>query len=106
MTEASCVTMRRGSLYIRRAVCERYFAGLEAVMLLRRGDDLLILPVRHAAAGGFLLKFMNLAGDRVVNAPDFFRAQGIEDHVCRDLSVTWVSRDAALVASGMFAMQA
>ena len=44
-------------------------------------DDLLILPVRHAAAGGYLLKLRNGAGDRVVNAPDFFREHGLDDEV-------------------------
>ena len=105
MTDPSRVTLTRGSLYIRRAVYDCHFAGLETVMLLRRDDDLLILPVRHAAAGGFLLKFRNIVGDRVVNAPDFFRAQGIEDHISRELSVTWATDDAALIASGIFAMR-
>ena len=59
------------------SVMLRHFAGLEGVILLRRDNDILILPVRNNAAGGYLLKLRNSAGDRVVNAADFFRAQAI-----------------------------
>ena len=79
MSGAATVTVKRGSLYLDRALYDRYFPGLEAVILLRRDKGLLILPVRHTASGGYLLKLRNGAGDRVVSAPDFFREQGIED---------------------------
>ena len=39
----------------------------------------MILPVRHAAAGGYVLKLRNSAGDRVVHAPDFFREHHIDE---------------------------
>jgi hydrogenase maturation protease len=96
--QASSVTLRCGSLYLSAALCDRYFAGLESVILLRRDDELLILPVRHAAAGGYLLKRRNQAGDRVVNAPDFFREQGVceERELCTEVS--WSSERGALVA--------
>ncbi len=61
-------------------VYDRYFTGLETVILLRRGQDLCILPVKHAAAGGYLLKLRNKVGDRVVHAPDFFREHGIDEN--------------------------
>jgi hypothetical protein len=72
------------------------------VILLRRDDDLLILPVRHAASGGYLLKLRNGAGDRVVSAPDFFREQGIEDDDELELSVAWSAEKAALCSDGAF----
>ena len=81
MTAASSVSLKRGALYVSCEVYDRYFAGLEAVILLRRDRDLCILPVRHAAAGGYLLKLRNKAGDRVVHAPDFFRECGIDESV-------------------------
>ena len=84
------------------AVYDRYFAGLEAVVLLRRGEDLAILPVRHAAAGGYLLKRRNAAGDRIVSAADFFRAQGIDDQVERPLAVHWLTELAGLSVPGLF----
>jgi hypothetical protein len=96
------VTLKRGGLYLSAEVCERYFAGLETIVLLRRDDDLLLLPVRNAAAGGYLLKRRNAAGDRVVNAPDFFREHGIDEDVERDLAVVWNSERAALAAAGAF----
>jgi hypothetical protein len=72
------------------------------VILLRRDRDLCILPVRHAAAGGYLLKLRNKAGDRVVHAPDFFREHGIDDNIELELSAVWSRESAALIAAGAF----
>jgi len=100
MTAASPVSLKRGSLYVSCDVYDRYFAGLETVILLRRDQDLCVLPVRHAAAGGYLLKLRNKAGDRVVHAPDFFRECGIDENVELELSVAWSTERGALVAAG------
>ena len=105
MNEPAIVTLKRGSLYLSRAIYDRYFHGLEGIVLLRREGDLLILPVRHAAAGGYFLKLCNSAGDRVVTAPDFFREHGADDGLERRLPVSWVSARAALVAVGAFDLQ-
>lgn len=105
MSATASVTLKRGSLYLNRDIYDRYFRGLESIILLRRTDDLLILPVRHAAAGGYLLKRRNGAGDRVVNAPDFFRAHGIDDDFAGDLTIGWASECAGLVASGAFRLK-
>lgn len=99
---ASTVTLRRGALYLASEVYDRYFAGLETVILLRRDRDLCILPVRNAAAGGYLLKLRNKAGDRVVHAPDFFREYGIDESIALELSVVWTAERGALVAAGAF----
>jgi hypothetical protein len=99
------VIVRRGSIHLARAVHDRYFPGLEAVVLLRRDDDLLILPVRQAAAGGYLLKLRNSAGDRVVDAADFLRANGVDDSRELTLSFAWHAECAGLVASGVFRLQ-
>jgi len=95
----AAVTLRRGALYLTRDTYDRYFAGLEAVVLLRRDRDLCILPVRHAAAGGYLLKMRNKAGDRVVHAPDFFRECGIDEAATVELAVEWSRERGALVAA-------
>ena len=102
MTDPTVLKLARGSLYLSRAVCDRYFPGLESVILMRRDDDLLVMPVTHAANGGYLLKRRNAAGDRVVTAPDFFRLHGIDDRVERDLPSMWASESAALKAANAF----
>jgi hypothetical protein len=104
MIAASAVGLERGALYLSCEVCERYFAGLETVILLRRDSDLCILPVKHAAAGGYLLKRRNKAGDRVVYAPDFFREHGVDDAVALELSVVWSTERSALVAADAFVL--
>jgi hypothetical protein len=96
------ITLRQGALHLSRETYERYFAGLEGVILLRRDRDLCILPVRHAAAGGYLLKVRNKAGDRVVHAPDFFRQQNVDDRIALELTVSWSAERGALVAAELF----
>lgn len=96
------ITLKAGRLYFGRAVYDRYFAGLASVILMRREADLLIMPVRHAAAGGYVIKIRNAAGDRLVEATNFFRDQGFEDHQAGDFPVTWSSEAAALIASNAF----
>jgi hypothetical protein len=105
VTSASTITLKRGSLYFGSEVHNRFFSGLEAIILLRRGDDLAILPVRHAAAGGYVLKRRNSAGDRIVHAPDFFREHGIDDQVERELAVSWSTAASELTAEGVFLLQ-
>lgn len=96
------VRIRGGGLYLSADICSRHLPGLEAVILLRKNIDLVILPVRHAASGGYLLKRRNVAGDRVIFAPDFFRVNGVDDNCDRELSVIWDPEQAALVASSAF----
>jgi len=96
--EVPRIQIRRGNLYVDACVYTKYFAGLEGVVLLRRQDKLLILPVRHAAAGGLVLKVRNPQGDRVVHAQEFLREHGLDDQQEWTLPVQWDSRSAALVA--------
>lgn len=97
------VTVKRGGLYLSKEIVDRYFAGLEGVVLQRRGADLAVLPVRHAPSGGYLLKRRNAVGDRVVSAADFFRAHGIDDAIELQAPTRWDSAIAGLCAAGVFA---
>lgn len=96
------VTLRRGSLCFTRGDYDRFFPGVESVVLLRDGAALLILPVMQAAAGGTLLKQRNLAGDRVAHAAGFFRENGIPDEVERESAAEWSAERAALVVERFF----
>ena len=99
---ASTVIIRRGSIYLAAETCARYFYGLESVILQRQEDDLLILPVRHSAAGGYLLKIRNSAGDRVVNAMDFFGFHGLDSEDEISTPSFWNSDYAALLVAKLF----
>jgi hypothetical protein len=76
MSEAP-IQFRQGRLYLARQVVERHFPGCGAVILLREAADLLVLPVRYAASGGYMLKIRNASEDRVVEGADFFRDHGL-----------------------------
>jgi hypothetical protein len=101
----SLVTVSRGGLYVSRQLYETHFAGRCSVVLLRRDDDLLVLPVHDAAAGGYLLKLRNAAGDRVVHAADFFRAQDVDDGTELQLEASWNDAAAGLLVCSAFQTQ-
>jgi len=102
MTDDCILIVRRGALHLTRQVYERFFDKLDNVVLLRDGGDLVILPVRHQAAGGYVIKLRSGAGDRAVVASDFFRDNGVEDEVHLTLSAAWDEARSALIARGAF----
>jgi hydrogenase maturation protease len=101
--DAPDLRIEQGRLYLSRAAFERHFAGGGGVVLLRNADDLMILPVRQAQAGGYLAKIRNSAGDRVVSAPDFFRAQSVAEERRWAGHSAWSEEHAALICPGFFA---
>ena len=98
------LTLQRGALHFTRALYERHFAPLSGVVLLRHENDLLVMPVRLAGAGGYLMKIRNAAGDRVVDAAELFRENGItDDATARELTASWQEERGALVIRAFFA---
>ena len=102
MTQTCVITVRRGALHFTREIYERFFNTLDNVILLRDGNDLMVLPVRHSAGGGYVIKLRTGAGDRTVMAADFFRDNGIEDAVEMTLPATWSDERAALIVVSAF----
>jgi hypothetical protein len=102
MSDGCVLVVRRGALHLTRQVYERFFDRLDNVVLLRDGGDLVILPVRHQAAGGYVIKLRSGAGDRAVVAADFFRDNGVDDDVQLTLSAAWDDARSALIAAGAF----
>lgn len=98
MTDTCVIVVRRGALHFSSQVYERYFHGLDNVVLLRDGTALFVMPVRHAGAGGYVIKLRNGKGDRAIVAADFFRDCGIEDDVELTLPASWSDQHAALIA--------
>lgn len=96
------IVLKRGSLYLSGETYDKYFAGLDAVILLGRDGHLYIMPVRNTSGGGYLLKLRNSAGDRIINAPDFFREHGLDDFQEREIDVLWDQNMAALKAEALF----
>ncbi len=90
------VTLKRSALHLPAALCARHFSGCEGVILQWRAPELLIMPVRHAAAGGYLLKQRNRAGDRVIQAADFFHDHGLDGESERAVVGCWRPDVAAL----------
>lgn len=82
------VQVRAGRLHIPGEVYERALPGCLALALLVRDGHWLLLPLL-GGAGGLQIKLRNPRGDRVVEAQEFFREQGIEsDHAPREFDLT------------------
>ncbi|MAU52209.1 MAG: hypothetical protein CMN17_07485 [Roseovarius sp.] len=92
------ISLRDGAVYLPAAAVETYFRGIHSVIVLIRDDQLMILPVRQATAGGCLLKIRNAAGDRVVQARDVFQDMGLLDLEADNLPARWDSGAGALCA--------
>lgn len=97
------IAIRRGGIYIDAADFDRFFSGIEAVVLIRGDGDLHVLPLRLQAGGGLIVKRRNRAGDRVVDAAEFLRAQGIGDEFDIELDGEWSDAAAALIIGRLFA---
>lgn len=93
---AGAVTIRRGAIHLPAGLIERYFRGIEGVILLWREERVIIMPVRHLAGGGYLLKQRNSAGDRVVQAADFLLDHGLDNEEGQTLGAAWRSDLAGL----------
>jgi hydrogenase maturation protease len=87
--ELPMVTLRRGAVYLPADLAERYFAGIEGVILLWRDGHVVVMPVRHLAGGGYLLKQRNRQGDRVIHAADFFADHGLDGQSERHVPAVW-----------------
>jgi hypothetical protein len=77
-TNVLVLRLHRDHLYIDAALFEMHLPRVTSVALVRENDDLLIFPVASAEAGGFLVKQINLRGDRAIHAADFFRLNGVD----------------------------
>lgn len=95
---AGTIDVVRGTVRFPAIVARTYFPDVDAVAVLIDGQVLRILPIRHRAAGGCLLKQRNSAGDMVAAAFDVFENQGLGDWEAFGLPVRWSSADAALLA--------
>lgn len=96
------VRVARGNIYLLRETCTTYFPGMNAVALICRDDDLLLLPLIADSAGGLLLKVRNKRGDRVIHAQEFFRDRGfVEEFEERTLPARWDAGAAGLIISGV-----
>ena len=72
--------LHRNHLYVEAALFDAHFPHVQSIGLLRKGSDLLILPLTASEAGGFYVKQVNARGDRAIHAADFFRRNGIDEN--------------------------
>lgn len=91
-----------GRIVVPQALYQRYLAGADSAALLERDAAVYLVPLNGPVAGGMLLKQRNLAGDRVLLAPDFLTARGLGCFSnARDFSVRWVADAGALLIEGL-----
>jgi hypothetical protein len=91
-----------GNLYLSLELCQRFLPGIESVALIRRDNRVLIVPLTRESGGGLLLKYRNSRGDRVIQAQEFFRTNGLRESLdLRRLAIQWDPSAAALVLTGL-----
>jgi hypothetical protein len=101
-TERLAFRLHRDHLYIDAAAYNSHMRGLTTVALLRDGDDLHVIPLIGAEAGGYLIKQINARGDRAIHAADFFRLNGVDD-ACEILREgEWSAATGSFVLSRLF----
>lgn len=87
--------LKNGNLYLDSELYETYFSTINSVVLIKKGDTFLLMPVQQAG-GGLLFKIKNTKGDRIVHAIEFFQQNGIEAEEEKVLDVEWSAELAAL----------
>ena len=96
MQPEATIRLDKGNLYLQAALYEKYFPGIESVILMKRDQAFNILPIMNANAGGLLLKIRNSEGDRVLHAQEFFRDHGIDERLDTILPVVWDPKSISL----------
>jgi hypothetical protein len=104
MSQTSVLPVRifRDHLYIGAAAFDAHLRNIRSVALLRQKNDLLILPIASAEAGGFFVKQVNANGDRAIHAADFFRLNGIDEMSEHHVEAVWSSSFAGFSVCGFF----
>jgi hypothetical protein len=97
------VEIKNGAVYLSAVIAEKYFANIQTAILVRKDESLLVLPVHHVAAGGYLLKRRNAAGDRVIHGADFLRDQGFDGGKTLQRHTYWDPVVAGLFIADVFA---
>lgn len=87
--------LKNGNLYLDSELYETYFSTINSVVLIKKDDTFLLMPVQKAG-GGLLFKIRNTKGDRIVHAIEFFQQSGIESEEEKVLDVEWSAELAAL----------
>ena len=93
------ILIRDGAIYLPHALVDTYFRNIDAVIVLIRQGELMVMPVHQATSGGSLLKIRNAAGDRVVQARDVFQDQDMLGYKVENLPVIWKTDMGALCAN-------
>jgi hypothetical protein len=90
------IRIQNGSFYLDAELYDRYFRGLDAVALMRRAQQVVLLPLQRASGGGSLAKIRNARGDRVIHARELLRELELDDSESYEVAVQWDPELAAL----------
>ena len=90
------ILLANGNLYLDFPIYQTYFKSIDHVMLVSKPPLVLLMPIRHAGAGGLLLKVRNARGDRVVNVIEFLQSCDLDVSFSKMLPVIWNEDYAAL----------
>ena len=86
---AQSLVVHRGNIYVPAGIYGKYFHRVEAVALLSRGNDIVLMPLHGEGRGGLLLKVKNARSDRVIHARDFLSSIDIREDIAFDAEFRW-----------------
>ena len=86
---AQSLVVHRGNIYVPAGIYGKYFHGVEAVALLSRDNDIVLMPLH--SGGGLLLKVKNARGDRVIHAREFLSSIDIREDIAFAAQFRWDS---------------
>lgn len=88
---AQSLVVHRGNIYVPAGIYGKYFHGVEAVALLIRDNDIVLMPLHSEGGGGLLLKVKNARGDRVIHAREFLSSLDIREDIAFAAEFRWDS---------------
>ncbi len=90
------VRIANGNLYLKAEIYQRWFEGVQTVVLLGDSQALFVAPITHSPAGGLLMKIRNARGDRVIHASEALIGRGLPSDLEGEFPATWDRSTAAL----------
>ena len=90
------IRIQGGSFYLDFDVYQACFGGRDAVAVMSREQELLLVALSPGAVGGSLVKIRNARGDRIIHAHELLRRFDLDGPSAIEIRAEWDPELAAL----------